>query len=113
MDIKGKKSPGEANNCSVNMHAFEATFFFKEVSVPYCHLIVTWKKPEDVIINLFTSLTYRVAMTEFSLLYWEAINFLNPIFQTKKLRRKAGQLYHVYLTCLYLPQDLLIALLRL
>lgn len=27
MDIKGKKSPGEANNSFVSTHAFEATFF--------------------------------------------------------------------------------------
>lgn len=52
-----------------------------------------------MIINLFTSLTYRVAMIEFSLLYRGAIYFLNPILQTKKLRRNTGQLCNVYLTC--------------
>lgn len=58
-----------------------------------------FKKPKEMIIKFFfTSLTYRVAMIEFSLLNREAINFFNPILQTKKLRCKAGQLYHVYLT---------------
>lgn len=65
-----------------------------------------------MIINFFTSLTYRVAMIEFSLLNRESINFFNPILQTKKLRCKASQLYHAYST-FKIPQDLLLTLLRL
>lgn len=59
----------------------------------------------------FASLTYRVAMIEFLLLNRKTINYFNPILQTKKLRCKTGQLYHVYLTFL-IPQDLLITLSR-
>lgn len=36
-----------------------------------------------MLINVFASFTYRVAMTEFSLLNREAINFFNLILQTK------------------------------